>query len=458
MTTRSKTKRTTFATLRQEGREPLVPPTIPNQSRRWVLWALIIAIAAIFFWQRPADTPAQPGESEMIIGRRYTEEEEAATATTTPTEEPAIERRVRRERRPRPETEEAAEPTPEAAPEEAPAPAPAPAARPRPRPAPRPVAEAAPTPPAPRQQAAAPRPTPAPAPVPRAEQRGPVRPSFDVIRIEWGELVIAGRAAPGSLVHILDGETEVGRATANSRGEWVFIPNGRLPTGERKLRLFTVDREGQRVYGLQPAVVVISDRPGGNIAITTGGNQPARVLQAPAGADIGPFRVVSLGHNTDGAFRVEGMATSGAKVRIFVDGHMVLETTANSGGAFSGTATHRLEERTTRLRADMIVDGTVTRRVEYRFTPQFFEGDNRSLIVMRGDSLWNIAVREYGRGTDYVVLFEANASHIADPDRIFENQVISIPAPGTDRFTELRRDGATRASGTRARIRQMRGM
>jgi len=109
----------------------------------------------------------------------------------------------------------------------------------------------------------------------------------------------------------------------------------------------------------------------------------------------------------------------------------------------------------TQLRADMIKNGKVVRRVEYKFTPHFFDDDNRSLIIRRGDNLWNIAVREYGRGTDYVVLFEANADQIANPNKIYARQVISVPKQDTKRFMDLKRDGVNRVRRTGAYKRQV---
>ena len=46
----------------------------------------------------------------------------------------------------------------------------------------------------------------------------------------WGA-VMAGRAAPGSKVRILDRGKVIGETTADKRGEWVFVPETPLPPG-----------------------------------------------------------------------------------------------------------------------------------------------------------------------------------------------------------------------------------
>jgi|GEM_PF-4819486 len=283
-----------------------------------------------------------------------------------------------------------------------------------------------------------------------------LKPSFDIVRMEKGEILVSGRAAPGALVHILDGKTEIGTAKADAKGEWVFLPVGRLSPGEKKLSLYTLDSDGKRIRGEQPAVLVVSKKPAEEIAIVAGGSKPSKVLKAPKGQNIGPLRVAKLDYTSNGELRVEGMAEAGSIVRLYIDGDMALEMDVDLGGIFTGETTLRLEERRTILRADMLKDGKVARRVEYKFTPRFFDEDNRALVIRRGDNLWNIAIREYGRGTDYVVLFEANSDQIADPNKIYARQVISVPNKDTERFEQLRKDGGRRVRRTGAYAYQMR--
>ena len=48
-------------------------------------------------------------------------------------------------------------------------------------------------------------------------------------------------------------------------------------------------------------------------------------------------------------------------------------------------------------------------------------------IVRRGDTLWNIAARHYGKGRHFPVIYRANKRRIADPDLIFRCQRIYLP-------------------------------
>jgi nucleoid-associated protein YgaU len=47
--------------------------------------------------------------------------------------------------------------------------------------------------------------------------------------------------------------------------------------------------------------------------------------------------------------------------------------------------------------------------------------------VKKGDSLWKIAEKQYGDGSRYKEIFEANRPMLSDPDKIYPGQVLRIP-------------------------------
>ena len=59
-------------------------------------------------------------------------------------------------------------------------------------------------------------------------------------------------------------------------------------------------------------------------------------------------------------------------------------------------------------------------------------------VIKKGDCLWNIALKEYGRGIEYVVIFEANKSQIKDPNKIYVGQVFSIVKKGSQTFKDMK--------------------
>jgi nucleoid-associated protein YgaU len=53
-------------------------------------------------------------------------------------------------------------------------------------------------------------------------------------------------------------------------------------------------------------------------------------------------------------------------------------------------------------------------------------------IIRRGDNLWTIARRVYGRGIRYTTIYQANTGQIRDPDRIYPGQVFALPKNAED--------------------------
>ncbi|MCH7795075.1 MAG: LysM peptidoglycan-binding domain-containing protein [Proteobacteria bacterium] len=114
----------------------------------------------------------------------------------------------------------------------------------------------------------------APAAVPE-----PVPPSFDVVRVERsGEAVIAGRAAPGSVITLFAGTRFLGQVTADLRGQWVLVLDTPLSPGSHELSLESHGAEG-RVLLSKNVVVVSVPRP--RVAAAEPAQGQAQTAQAP---------------------------------------------------------------------------------------------------------------------------------------------------------------------------------
>lgn len=51
----------------------------------------------------------------------------------------------------------------------------------------------------------------------------------------------------------------------------------------------------------------------------------------------------------------------------------------------------------------------------------------RTYTIKKGDTLWAIAKKYYGKGSEYPKIFNANKDIIKDPNKIYPGQVIKIP-------------------------------
>jgi nucleoid-associated protein YgaU len=292
----------------------------------------------------------------------------------------------------------------------------------------------APTPPAAppaAPQAAAPPPAPA-APAPVA-----VVPSFDIVKVDpSGHAVIAGRAAPGAKVTVLDGDKPLGDVTADDRGEWVLVPNNPMAPGERQLTLEASDPStGAKTKSSDTvALAVAPPAPGGQnpgtVAVLLPGNanQPAQALQVP-NARAGSLSLDTAEYGDDGRLMMSGHATPGAKLRLYADNQLAATVTADADGKWSSVSPHPSASGKIELRVDELgADGSVAQRVAEPFEPQTAEAaPTGSYTVQPGNSLWLISRKAYGAGTHYTVIYSANKLHIRDPNLIYPGQIITLP-------------------------------
>lgn len=64
-------------------------------------------------------------------------------------------------------------------------------------------------------------------------------------------------------------------------------------------------------------------------------------------------------------------------------------------------------------------------------SPTVFVPEIGTTTIIRGDSLWQISRRIYGKGTRYTVIFDANQPQIRNPDLIYPGQIFVLPTDGT---------------------------
>lgn len=288
------------------------------------------------------------------------------------------------------------------------------------------------------------------APPPRAVPM-PRPPRFDVARVgARGTLVTAGRAEPGAEVVLTESGRELGRARADSRGEWVILPSEPSPPGVRELALSSRLPGQDPVAGAETVVLLVPEppasaeaardpaTPAGPLALLLPAPDNAalpRALQAPLPAP-GQSRlsVDVVDYDDAGAMRFAGGGLPRMVVRLYVDSEAVGDAVADETGRWSLVPSHQPEVGRHLLRADQLAaNGTVVARVEVPFQREAIPAERLAggrVVVQPGNSLWRLARTAYGQGVRYTIIYRANRDQIRDPGRIYPGQVFTVPAAG----------------------------
>jgi nucleoid-associated protein YgaU len=286
-------------------------------------------------------------------------------------------------------------------------------------------------------------PTPAVARVPAAPapKAAPTAPSFDIVRVSPdGNAVIAGRAEPGAHVTVLDSGKPIAEVQADSRGEWVALPEQKLAPGARELSLASrVPGNSKSVTSQADVAIVVPQQkheavePPVAVLLPHDAGTMARPLQLPGPKPgAGTLGLDVLEYDAAGKLALSGRAAPGAKLRLSLNKKPLGGAVADAKGHWSvrpeqpvapGRYSLHLEE----LRPD----GTVARRADLPFQRDVVPAQARAggwFTVQPGNSLWRIARSTYGSGLRYTIIYAANEIQIEDPDLIYPGQIFRLPA------------------------------
>ena len=114
-----------------------------------------------------------------------------------------------------------------------------------------------------------------------------------------------------------------------------------------------------------------------------------------------------------------------------INDKVVAEGQAAADGSWRLVPAKPVEPGKYKLRLDRLAkDGKPVARLELpfeRIPMPPATGNSERLVVVRGDSLWNIARAHYGDGFRHTLIYGANKDQIRDPDLIYPGQVFSLP-------------------------------
>ena len=262
----------------------------------------------------------------------------------------------------------------------------------------------------------------------------PDAPVFDIVRVEpGGDAVIAGRSPSNAQISLLvDGE-RFAEVIADNRGEWTLMT--RLPVGQMQLSLLARLVDGREIASDQMVVInVPEDDEQTPLVVLHQEGEPSRILQDPVQLPReGDLFLEVLDYSESGGLILSGGGSADSTVRFYLDDSPLGATNVNAEGRWtfqveSGVIAPGLHA----LRLDQIDEnGEVVARIELPFeqADQEIIASLRpgEVIVQPGNSLWRISRRVYGQGTDYTIIYEANAEQIRDPDLIYPGQIFELP-------------------------------
>ena len=272
-------------------------------------------------------------------------------------------------------------------------------------------------------------------------------PSFDIVRISpEGDAVIAGRAEPGAVVQILEGDTVIAEATADARGEWAVVAEEPIAPGSAELSLTEHTVDGETIQSESVVVLVVPERQTGDdtstsedalaVLIPKDDLGASKILQAPEtgvglAGDQG-LTLDSIEYDDAGRFALGGRVGPGRPVMVYLDNVFVGSGRCGNDGLWHMAPDGVVEPGLHSLRVDLVdEDGVVRARIETPFARADFTlptGRDSVVVVQPGNSLWRIARRSYGYGVQYVTIFEANRDQIGDPDLIYPGQIFLLPS------------------------------
>jgi nucleoid-associated protein YgaU len=275
------------------------------------------------------------------------------------------------------------------------------------------------------------------APAPPAVPAKPeiAAPSFDIVRVDPnGRAVIAGRAAPGTDVTVLEGGKVLGRVTADARGEWVLVPDAPLAPGDRQLSLEATDPQtGSKRKSTATVAVEVAPRaspaPAVAVLVPDNAGKPASVLQPPGGPPApGILSIETAASDGRGEVTVAGRAAPGASVNLYADNRPVGAATADPQGKWSVRAPLPTGAPVQFGAETAAGNGAPAQRVAEQFAPPALEvPSGRHYVVRRGNNLWWLARQTYGDGLRYTAIYQANRGHIRNPNLIYPGQVFVVP-------------------------------
>ncbi|WP_312794129.1 Ig-like domain-containing protein [Tianweitania sp.] len=220
------------------------------------------------------------------------------------------------------------------------------------------------------------------APVAQQNADANTAPTVEAVEIEGSMIYVAGRSAPGAKLRAYADDDFLGEATASPDGQFLVEAKRDLAVGKYTIRIDAIGADGATVT--QRAAVPFEREVGEAVAAV-----------APTQESATPSSETAAAASTQPPAASSSAAASASTTPI-------ANTAADPATAPSQT------------------------------TAPALQAAKGAVIIRRGDSLWRISKRAYGRGVRYSTIYLANQDQIQNPNRIWPGQIFHMPDSTTE--------------------------
>jgi nucleoid-associated protein YgaU len=115
------------------------------------------------------------------------------------------------------------------------------------------------------------------------------KPKFDVLRVEKdGSTVIAGNAAPGTKLDVMDGNKTISTTTVSPNGDFAIVLDKPLQAGDHTLDLQSTGKDGTVIKSQEQATISVPDNQNGDVlAMVSKPGEASRLMTVPKGVAEG---------------------------------------------------------------------------------------------------------------------------------------------------------------------------
>ena len=283
-----------------------------------------------------------------------------------------------------------------------------------------------------------------------APKSAPPTLNIEIARVKPdGAAVVAGSAPPAAMISVFEDKLLLGKTTADSNGEWVVVLEKRLGPGQHLISVAAELEDGSSIMGetsiaieiyadqsTKPLVALLpesqTDMP---VLLQSPDDDPAeKTAEAASTSTVAHIGPRSLVWQDETKLSIGGQSRGGVRVTVSANGTFFGDALVLADGSWQVTGQVDKNRNTHRLEFVLVDNaGQAVARymlpVRARDLQKGLDG-SQLVIVNKGDALWRIAFRSFGKGVRYIDIVRKNTGDIDNPDLIYPNQIFALPKSG----------------------------